>query len=70
MCYLIAKERNAHGCIALKTTHGKHLAEFKYALDDAVSGKGIQLVTISRPLPMVSMHRTALFIAKKNSQQW
>ena len=25
MCYLIAKERNAHGCIALKTTHGQHL---------------------------------------------
>lgn len=49
MCYLIAKERNAHGCIALKTTHGKHLAKFKYALDDAVSVKGIQLVTISRP---------------------
>ena len=35
MCYLIAKERNAHGCIALKTTHGQHLADFKYALDDA-----------------------------------
>ena len=49
MCYLIAKDRNAHGCVALKTTHGQHLADFKYALDDAVSGCGIQLVTISRP---------------------
>lgn len=49
MCYLIAKERNAHGCVALKTEHGKHLAEFKSALNTAVRGKGIQLVTISRP---------------------
>lgn len=24
MCYLVAKDRNAHGCFALKTTHGKH----------------------------------------------
>ena len=49
MCYLVAKDRQAHGCIALKTTHGKHLADFKCALDEAVSGSGIQLVTISRP---------------------
>ena len=49
MCYLIAKERSAHGCIALKTTHGQHLADFKYTLDNAVCGCGIQLVTISRP---------------------
>ena len=25
MCYLVAKDRDAHGCFALKTTHGKHL---------------------------------------------
>ena len=49
MCYLIAKDRNAHGCIALKTTHSQHLADFKYTLDNAVNGSGIQLVTISRP---------------------
>lgn len=49
MCYLIAKKRNTYGRIALKTTHGQHLADFKYALDEAVSGSGIQLVTISRP---------------------
>lgn len=29
MCYLIAKDRNAHGCIALKTTHGKKLVALK-----------------------------------------
>lgn len=44
MCYLIAKDRDAHGCFALKTTHEKHLVELKRELY-----KGVQLVTISRP---------------------
>lgn len=29
MCYLVAKDRNAHGCFVSKTTHGKHLVELK-----------------------------------------
>ena len=29
MCYLVAKDRDAHGCFALKMTHGKHLVELK-----------------------------------------
>ena len=29
MCYLVAKDRDAHGCFALKTTHGKHLVELE-----------------------------------------
>lgn len=49
MCYLVAKDRNAHGCFALKTTHGKHLAEFKRKLNEIVGYKGVQLITISRP---------------------
>lgn len=49
MCYLIAKDRNGHGCYALKTEHGKHLIEIKRELNKAVGLKGIQLVTISRP---------------------
>lgn len=49
MCYLIAKDRNKHGCLALKTTHGKHLVEIKTELNNAVGYKGVQLVTISRP---------------------
>lgn len=49
MCYLIAKDRNTHGCFALKTTHGKHLVELKRDLNKAVGYKGVQLVTISRP---------------------
>ena len=49
MCYLVAKDRNEHGCYALKTTHGKHLVELKRELNRAVGYKGVQLVTISRP---------------------
>ena len=47
--YLVAKDRNAHGCFALKTTHGKHLVELKRELNREVGYKGVQLVTISRP---------------------
>ena len=49
MCYLVAKDRDGYGCFALKTTHGKHLAELKRELNRAVGYKGVQLVTISRP---------------------
>ena len=53
MCYLVAKDRDAHGCFALKTTHGKHLVELKRDLNKAVRSKGIQLETISRPTAYV-----------------
>ena len=49
MCYLIAKDVDAVGCVALKTTHGKHLSEFKKKMMDKVGYDRIQLVTISRP---------------------
>ena len=49
MCYLAAKDRDAHGCYAWKTTQGKHLVSIKKELNDAVGWKGIELVTISRP---------------------
>ena len=49
MCYVIAKDRDAHGCLALKTNHGKHLVELKRELNNIVGYKGVQLVTISRP---------------------
>ena len=50
MCYLIAKDRDGHGCYALKTKHGQHLVEMKRELNKAVGLKGVQLVTISRPM--------------------
>ena len=39
MCYLIAKDREAQGCFALKTSHGKHLVELKRELNNAVGYK-------------------------------
>ena len=49
MCYLVAKDINKHGCIALKTEHGKPLAELKKKLNMQVASREIQLVTIRRP---------------------
>ena len=49
MCYLVAKNKNSHGCYALKTKHGKQLAEMKRRMNAKVVNKGVQLVTISRP---------------------
>lgn len=49
MCYLVAKNVDAVGCVALRTTHGRHLAEFKRKIEKAVGYEKIQLVTISRP---------------------
>ena len=49
MCYLLAKNIEDVGCLALKTTHGKHLSEFKRKVESRVGYDKIQLVTISRP---------------------
>lgn len=49
MCYLVAKDINAVGCVALQTTHGEHLVNFKKKLIQQVGTKRIQLITISRP---------------------
>ena len=49
MCYLIAKDRESHGCYALKTEHGKSIVELKRKLNKAVGYKGVKLVTLSRP---------------------
>ena len=49
MCYLVAKKFNDIGCIALQTTHGQHLADFKRTLIAEIGAEEVQLVTISRP---------------------
>lgn len=49
MCYLLAKNINDVGCVAWKTTHGKHLSELKRFLEEKIGYDNIQLVTISRP---------------------
>ena len=49
MCYIVAKNIDSEGCVALRTTHGKHLSEFKRSIEKRVGYDKIQLVTISRP---------------------
>lgn len=49
MCYLIAKKFGEEGCFAVKTKHGKALADFTKSLQDKIGYNGVQLVTISRP---------------------
>ena len=49
MCYLVAKDTQKRGCLALKTQHGSHLVDLKEKLENVVGYNGIQLVTISRP---------------------
>ena len=49
MCYLVAKDINKRGCIALKTKHGPKLVRLKKYLISKVGVDRIQLVTISRP---------------------
>ncbi len=50
MCYILAKDTNEHGCVAWKTKPGKELGVLKNTLENLVSGKHIQIVTISRPM--------------------
>lgn len=49
MCYLVAKRFDKKGCIAVKATHGKALADFVEKLQKQIGKNGVQLVTISRP---------------------
>ena len=49
MCYLVAKDINKRGCIALKTKLGPALISLKAELIAQVGLDRIELVTISRP---------------------
>ena len=49
MCYLVVKSKYKHGCYAMKTQHGESLIMLKRKLNGLSRGKGIQVVTISRP---------------------
>ena len=41
MCYILAKDVNKHGCVALKATHGNELVKLKNNLDQITENKGI-----------------------------
>ena len=49
MCYLVAKKVNSIGSLALQTSHGQYLVNFKKKIIAEVGFDKIQLVTISRP---------------------
>ena len=49
MCYLVAKKADSIGSIALQTSHGQHLVDFKKKIIKEIGVENIQLVTISRP---------------------
>ncbi len=49
MCYLVAKNADDIGCVAIEMSIGQHLADFKHKLSKEVDQRKIQLVTISRP---------------------
>ena len=63
MCYLVAKNKNKHGCYALKTQHGSHLVEMKRRMNQQVASKGIQLVDLQHMENMLLIH---LLRMKKN----
>ena len=49
MCYVVAKDINKQGCVAIKQRLGKDLASFTKELNELAPHRGIQIVTISRP---------------------
>lgn len=50
MCYLVAKNIDTEGCVALRTVHGKHLSEFKRMIEK-------KLVMIKSNLSLSVDHR-------------
>ena len=48
MCYVVVKNKNKHGCYALKAKHGNELVQLKNKLENSVN-EDVQIVLISRP---------------------
>ena len=47
MCYLIAKQFNSHGCLAVQSEYGVQLASLVDYLSRKTEEKSIQILTIS-----------------------
>ncbi len=50
MIYLVAKNKYKHGCCAFKTESGQNVVKIKRKLFEIGRNKGLQVVTISRPI--------------------
>lgn len=49
MCYLVAKDFNKQGCLAVRAESGKALAHLVSYLGRKTLDKGIQILTLSDP---------------------
>ena len=50
MCYVVVTDANKQGGVAFRTKFGKELADLVKELNRIVPRRGIQIVTISRPI--------------------
>ncbi len=66
MCYLVAKEVNKVGSIALQTAHGKQLSEFKNELIKKLVTIEFSLLQSADHQRMGNMNHTRLWLRKKN----
>lgn len=48
-CYLVAKNVNKHGCVAIQVEHGRPLVDLLRKAEQQVDENVIQLIEISRP---------------------
>lgn len=69
MCYLVAKKFENNGCIAVKTRHGKALADYTENLQKQIGLNVVQLVTISRPSAYGKYEPYEIIASKKEFQK-
>ncbi len=50
MIYLVAKNKYKHGCCVFRTDCGQNVVKIKRKLFDIGKNKGLQVITISRPI--------------------
>ena len=66
MCYVVAKDRDKPGCVAMKSKIGKQLSSFTRSLNESLPRKGIQIIVISRPTAYGEYAPYQLLIQRQN----
>ena len=69
MCYVVAKNANKIGSVAIRMKLGKPVVQLKAEMNSRYLNKGIQFVTISRPPPMANMPPTASWTRFRSSRR-
>lgn len=49
MCYVVAMNVDALGCVAIKMKHGPSVVALKKEINAQFAGRNVQIMTISRP---------------------